>query len=420
MARKTAADIKVLNPKKVKPEWELLFQSENPKIERLIEVYKENPLHARILHRQGNSFDHQKHRVVAYTFDNGDINIVHFIQTTGISITNKMYETERNNGAIIYKKDTNKWYIKNKGGIKLLSYNLLTAFIQTCSCFHYTDSDIMKYMVKLLPWLRNIIEDKWDASRTITFNSIITNKLFNLKSIYRHMFGVPYPVIEVMLTKPDRNYNNFNDMTPANFHKTWKEMKKVLLNVENLSKELFNNQYFRDTCKMASSVGQKVNCSWSSTRLKAEHDKWSKEISNVLLLNQKNTKLKIYDIYRVFAEYSGFPILETNYDMVHDGIVMSHCVATYIDRVNSGTCAIYKVDGHTMELRLSNSISHNDKKGLYWVQIKGFKNADAPNELKTQIQNILDKFNSDIIPTYEFKPLTSKMSSVFANEDLPF
>ena len=420
MARKPATEIKVLNPKKVKPEWELVYQGENQKVDRLIEVYKDNPLHARILHRQGHSSEHQKNRVVAYTFENGDINIVHFIQKFGISVTNKMYRTEKNNGAIIYKKETNKWYLKTKSSIRLLTYSGILSFIQQATNFYTTgDNPVMDYIITKLPWVRNLKEDKWDVSHTLNFNAIITHKLFNLKAIYRHMFGIPYPAIEVMMTGLKANQYGIN---PQSFYKLWKEMKKVLVNVDNLSSELFTNQYFKDTCKMAGSVGQTVNCSWSKARLKAEHDKWSKEISNVLLLNQKNTPLRIYDIYQTFAEYSGYKLLETNYDMIEYGVIMSHCVATYIDRVNSGSCAIYKVDGHTMELRLSNSLNDNYKKGLYWVQIKGFRNADAPNELKTQVQNMLDVFNVDIVPTYNFKPITSysKSNHLHVFEDLPF
>ena len=421
MARKLAAKIEVLNPKKVKPEWELIYENANHKIDRLIEVYKDNPLHARILRHQGHSSEYQKSRIVAYTFENGDINVVHFIKSFGISVTNKMYQSERNNGAIIYKKETNKWYLKSKSGIKVLSYGGCIAFIQQATNFYTAgDNSVMDYIITKLPWVRNIKEDKWDVSHSLNFNTIITHKLFNLKAIYRHMFGIPYPVIEIMMTGLKGNVYGMN---PQSFYKMWKEMKKVLINVENLSTELFMDQHFQDTCKMAGSIGQKINCSWSKARLKAEHDKWSKEISNVLLLNQKNTKLRIYDIYQTFAEYSGYKLLETNYDMIEDGVIMSHCVATYIDRVNSGSCAIYKVDGHTMELRLSNSVNHNNKKGLYWIQIKGFRNAEAPNELKTQVQNMLDIFNSDIVPTYDFKPINSyNKSSVNLNayEDLPF
>ena len=79
MARAKQLKIEVLNPKKVKPEWELLYEQDNLKINRLIDLYKDNPYHARIIYKQGSKHEFQRNRVVAYTYDNGDINIIHFI-----------------------------------------------------------------------------------------------------------------------------------------------------------------------------------------------------------------------------------------------------------------------------------------------------------------------------------------------------
>ena len=422
MARAKQLQIEVLNPKKVKPEWELLYEQKNLKINRLIDLYKDNPHHARIIFKQGNKHDFQHSRVIAYTFENGDINIVQFIHSFGISVTNKLYQSERNVSAIIYKKATNKWYTKTKSGIKLLNYGLINAFISN-SCSYYTTTEtisIREYIFKLLPWLRNLEEDKYNVSHDVAFNTIISKKLFNLKAIYRHIFGVPYPVAEMMLKELHKTGN----WSPQHFTKAWKEMKKVLLNVENLKREMFSNNLFMDACKMAGSVNKKINCSWGFNRLKEEHDAWAKEISNVLLLNQKNTKMNIYHIYEDFSEYSEFELLRTNFDMVHDGLMMNHCVATYIDRVDRGDCAIYKVDGHTMELIFDYGHTNN-RKVLRLNQIKGYKNASAPKELVERIQVVLNNFNTYVLPNIEIKhhPKLQKeyiSSPHWELEDLPF
>ena len=136
MARGKLSDIEVLNPKKVKPEWELLYEQTNHKVNRLIELYKENPYHARIIFKQGSKQEYQRNRVIGYTFENGDINIVQFVHSFGITVTNKMHQSERNSAAIIYKKATNKWYYKTKAGIKLLNYNLVNSFISNCSSYN--------------------------------------------------------------------------------------------------------------------------------------------------------------------------------------------------------------------------------------------------------------------------------------------
>ena len=429
MATAKKLQIEVLNPKKVKPEWELLYEQENPKINRLIELYKENPKHARIIYKQGNNQEFQRNRVLAFTYPNGDINIVQFRHSFGISVTNKMYQSERNIAAIIYKKETNKWYYKNNS-IKLLNYNLMSSFISNCSNYYNNSQtvNIKEYMLKKLPWLRNIAEDKYSVSHEVAFNTIITKKLFNLKSIYRHVFGIPYPVIEMMMEV----LQNRNGQSPIHFAKSWKEMKKVLINVENIKLEMFAHAGFMDSCKMASSVNQKINCSWGLKRFAEEHDAWAKEISNVLLLNQKNSKMNIYHIYEDFAEYSGYELLRTNFDMVHDGLMMSHCVATYIDRVDNGICAIYKVDGYTMELcfepvRFKNNMygrgNINSNRGLWYNQIQGYKNSAAPQELKDKVQDMLDDFNNYELPSIEIKPIASmqpKSNQLWEVQDLPF
>ena len=401
MARAKQLEIEVLNPKKVKPDWELLYEQDNVKINRLIELYKENPQHARIIYKQGNNLDFQRSRVLAFTYPNGDINIVQFRHSFGISVTNRMYQSERNIAALIYKKETNKWYSKTKGGIKLLNYNLMSSFVSNCSHYYHTlESDsIKKYIFKMLPWLRNMAEDKYSVSHEVAFNTIISKKLFNLKSIYRHVFGIPYPVIEMMM----ESLHNGNGQNPIHFVKSWKEMKKVLINVDNLKIELFGYDGFIDACKMASSVNQKINCSWGLKRFKEEHDAWAKEISNVLLLNQKNSKLNIYHIYDDFAKYSGYELLRTNFDLVHDGLMMSHCVATYIDNVNRGQCAIYKVGGHTMELNFRYGKTNNQQT-LQIGQIKGYKNASAPIKLSNCVQDVLDKFNEEELPNIKIEP----------------
>ena len=402
MSRAKQLEIQVLNPKKVKPAFELLYEQDSNKINRLIELYKENPYHARIIFKQGNKQEYQRNRVVAFTFENGDINIVQFIHSFGITVTNKMHQSERNNAAIIYKKETNKWYYKTKAGIKLLDYVHLNAFTSNCHSYYHTQetNHIQAYMFKLLPWLRNLAEDKYNVSHSVSFNTIIAKKLFNLKAIYRHVFDIPYPVAEMMM----KQLNNRNMINPMHFPKVWKEMKKVLLNVENLKLEMFGHEGFMDACKMAASVNQKINCSWGIKRLVAEHDAWAKEISNVLLLNQKNTKMNIYHIYEDFAKHSGWELLRSNFDMVHDGLMMSHCVATYIDSVDRGQCGIYKVDGHTMELNFRYGQSNNHKT-LEIGQIKGYKNAQAPQELVNKVHHMLEIFNTQVLPTIKLKEL---------------
>jgi hypothetical protein len=64
-----------------------------------------------VIYKQ-KEINYETERMVAFRFTNGDINIIKFIRKHGISTTNKMYSSERNVCSIIYKKETNKWYIR--------------------------------------------------------------------------------------------------------------------------------------------------------------------------------------------------------------------------------------------------------------------------------------------------------------------
>jgi hypothetical protein len=265
-----------------------------------------------------------------------------------------------------------------------------------------------------LPWLRNLEEDTTQLSHTLPFNTIIEKKLYNLKAIHRYMLKVPYPVIKILTSK--ENNRIFDTGNMIFFYKMWPEMHKVLINVEGLSQELFSHHMFIDTCKMAASVGEKVNCSWGVKRLVEEHDKWSKEITNVLLLNQKKTPMLIHQVYEEFATYSNLRMLLTNYEMVEDGMIMQHCVATYINKVNQGQCAIYKIDGYTMELK------KDSNRNLHIGQIRGVKNADVPEKIYQMVKDLLNDFNENVLSSIEFRAESTTIYQPYLNyyEDLPF
>lgn len=125
-----------------------------------------------------------------------------------------------------------------------------------------------------------------------------------------------------------------------------------------------------------------------------------------------------------FAEHSGLELLKTNHDMVHEGIKQHHCVGTYINSVESGRCAIYRVGDYTMELVYGDDwrIKPQDKpkhKTLYINQLRGVCNIDSSKELKDEvnikIQRFMDEKN---IESYDnsMDELTDKMADVFADD----
>ena len=238
----TKIKIEVLNHKKEKPDWELLYSENNAKLDRLLEIYSESPQDAGIIYRNDNS-GYVKTRMVAFTFSNGDINIVTFLKKTGISITNKRYFSEKCSSNIIYKAGTNKWYYKQYGSLRILNLGHLINASNFINQYKFIESSLYKYLEKRIGWLRNLI-DIGLIAHELTFNTIISKRLFNIKAIYRHLFGIPYPIVKILLK------SRYSSYKPMDYLMVMKEVKKTLINIENLKEELFVSPLFMDTCKM--------------------------------------------------------------------------------------------------------------------------------------------------------------------------
>jgi hypothetical protein len=162
--------------------------------------------------------------------------------------------------------------------------------------------------------------------------------------------------------------------------------------------EMIQHHLFQDACRMARILDKKVNCSWSLKRLTEEHDKWSREITFIVLSNEPVSDLIIKEVYREFAEYSGYRLLTTNIDMLGEGMIQNHCVGTYIHKVNRGQCAIYHIEGYTLEARFSTywdeKVRGFTKENVFHNgQFRGRKNESAPPELEARVNKKMEEFN---------------------------
>jgi hypothetical protein len=196
------------------------------------------------------------------------------------------------------------------------------------------------------------------------------------------------------------------------------------VNIESLKPEFLNSPYFRDTTKMAASLGKKVNCSWGLKRLKQEHDLYSKEIVKIILEFEHIIDLNIRRVYWDFAEFSGIELLRTNHELIAEGKTMHHCVGTYSSYVNNGTCGIFRYKGHTLDLRFRQpyvfkSTDEEVKKKLEINQFMGYDNALAPKELRDEVQLMVDAFNSNIID-YDTEDDIEWYENINHDNDLPF
>jgi hypothetical protein len=250
-----------------------------------------------------------------------------------------------------------------------------------------SDYPVYQFLASKFGWLRNIGEDT--RLHGLSFNVIMTKKLFNGKKALAHIYGVPYPVADVLS-------KNKSDYSPWNYLKMWKQMRRHLINIDNLKPEILNSHYFIDACRIGGQLGHKVNCSWSLRRLKEEHDKWSKEYDAIVMKYEPVIDLNIAQVYRDFAEFSGYPLLLTNHALINEGRLMRHCVGSYTSNVNAGNSGIMRVEGHTLEVAYRKQWvdgEYTPIKKLVYNQLKGVSNANAPKDLDDGVKMMIDAFN---------------------------
>jgi hypothetical protein len=392
----------------VKPTYTLIYESDKTNVSELFRVYKESPFRARVKFFNKGKNNFSFNRVVLFEFENGEFEISHFINYFGISTTNKIYSSQKKISSVIYRKEK-FWYTNNKK-IQPLTFELLRGFIGDCENIsvyvnktteRILGSKIFQYFKKRFHWFKTVYENK--VSYRLTFNKIVKDEIFKLKDMSLAVLGVHHKLGEIILSS-----KRFGQIVTGGKKGIviWRGFMKILDGVEHLTEEMLNSEYFYDTCRMARILGRRVNCRWSLNRLKTEHDIWAREITNILLESELEVELNVRPIFKAFANFSGFKLLSTNKDMLAEGMVQNHCVGTYMNKVDRGACAIYHVDGYTLELshvtesfKIKESIDGQipqyrnvEKKILKNVQFKGKYNINAPEELVKLVNKKLIDF----------------------------
>jgi hypothetical protein len=350
--------------------YDVISENNGNVINSLVELYNDDRYKARVKYFNSPS-TYQKQRLVYFEFPNGNFEFARFNVKYGISKTNKMYFRETKVSSIGYKNG--KLYWSNSNMYRHLTYQLLHQFSN--------DEKVINKFIEKFSWIRMFTEHSWITC--ISFNTVIRNKLYSLTDIKKHVFKLPLPVIDTIIESDFFKCNSFSN---SNF----KYINETLNNLENITSitpELLDDDNFIDTCRMAKILGRKINCKWSSNRLKNEHDAWSKEITNILLESEKEFDLKVSKVYQDFSKFSGYKLLKTNKELLYEGMVMKHCVGTYIDKVNNGYCGIFNIKNYTLELS-----NFNDELSI--SQFKGKYNISAPKELYDEVYYYVNQFNN--------------------------
>jgi hypothetical protein len=411
-----------------KVKYTLIKESDKKDVNELFRVYKEDPFKARVKYHNKGKGNFVFTRLVLFEFNNDEFEICQFSVQFGISTTNRIYSSQKKLLSISYKKGK-FWYINNRNknkSIRPLTYGGFISFIQESENLYTWDdgkedigftekSKVFKYFHKRFPWVLMLSES--DISLGANMNVIKTQKLFGMKDLNRHVMKVPNNIAKIVMGSHFFQTLK-NQGEPI---KRWHGIMKVLDNLENVTTELLDDHLFYDTCKMANTLGRKINCSWGSKRLKEEHDKWSKEITRIILDCEIEYDLNIRPIYKSFANFSGYRLLKTNKDMLAEGMLQHHCVGTYIDRVDKGETAIFHVKGYTLQVQVLDldwkthksrtervhplympesyynkdfyeKIDPSHNRALVNAQFRGKFNEQAPQELVDKVNQMLIDF----------------------------
>ena len=355
-----------------------LYLQENIKVDNLFKLYKKDPYIARVVYFNDNN-DYEIKRIGVFEKENGDFNIVLFEKKYGISVTNRIYSREKKLANICYK-NKKFWLISNvtKRGNVILPLTL--SKIKT----EFSLSSIVEnYLINKFSWLRHMVENS--VLYNTAFNTIINKKIYSLKDALKYQYKVPITPAKILFKFKDNHLSKY-----------FKYHLKYLDNIENLQEEWFDNSVYgilQDSLKMAKTLNKKINCSWTPRRLKEEHDKWAKIITEILY-NDANRELNIDELYKQFANETGYHLLTETKHMFEEGMRMNHCVVTYVNQVDNGSCAIFHVDNYTLQV---NAHWNNGKTILHMGQFSGYSNGKVPEELKKEVEEKINKFNKNIL-----------------------
>jgi hypothetical protein len=278
---------------------------------------------------------------------------------------------------------------------------------------------ILNKLEERFTWVRFIREQ--NVLGNIAFNTIIKNKLYNLKKALQFEYKVPKPIAKLIHSSEDHWLKHY-----------FKYYLPYIKNIESLKPEWIetkgiNSQIglLRDTLKMAKILDKKVNCSWSLKRLRLEHDNFTKLINDIIFIGS-DRQMKIKPIYSKFQEHSKFQMINTTKEIALEGKKQNHCVGTYVSTVESGSCGIYRVNGFTLELNTRYDKKSN-KSLLTIGQLRGYANCNPPEELSNMVSEKVKEFNFNLLSEIgvERQDLTDyNMDDFISNsepwDDLPF
>ena len=258
------------------------------------EIYSRNREYARYYINSDANNGLASRRLLVYKHDNIQIINEELIKY-GVSISLKRYKST--------KKLYSFWFDTKSGNISKLRNG---KFIQ-CKP-NELPSCISEYIVSQKKWMKFI----FDLDLPVTFNTIVTKKLYSERKLLRWYYGCDYK-IALSIKKLDCNLSYLI-----------KKHGKYIRNLDNINKEIFNKKsnylsLFIQTFKNSIKTMKVMNASWSYKRLLNENNKIKKHIYNVYLENIKDEELELDDYFKpiiLFLKSRGIQHIKTKKELL--------------------------------------------------------------------------------------------------------
>jgi len=170
---------------------------------------------------------------------------------------------------------------------------------------------------------------------------------------------------------------------------------------QTIAKMLFNN--YAESWVVRDYIGDNIALKTRNVSLKVKSLKrWQDEHNKASIKRMLKgvPEIKVNEVYKKALEGLEYPyeLIETKDRLVQESVELHHCVGTYANQINSGSCAIFSVEyeGKRWTLQVAAS-SIQDKVIFTPVQFKGLCNNPAPDLIGKRVAEVLNT-NSDDIP----------------------
>ena len=140
--------------------------------------------------------------------------------------------------------------------------------------------------------------------------------------------------------------------------------------------------YIRDHVDLKRKMSLKIR---SKTRIADEHRKMTKE-----RIIKDIKAIKVAERYKILFKDADIQaeLIETKERLLEESITQDHCVATYANQINAGSCAIFCITWEDKKYTLQvNSYFQN-------VQFKGHRNCDAPEACTKKVNELLKVYQA--------------------------